>query len=171
MSTKYDTACVNLVLKTVGTFFAWRVDAPQKFSRVVEFLHFRAISTMCACSFFLALRSRERGEGEGQEEEEKEEENEDEERRGGQSAAINLRAGRTRHKWFKIQTISASLRFRASLEGLLRGDKCLSILQSDNSRWTVSRGRGRGRIPCACLCPRRTLAKARRLRDESAKSN
>lgn len=57
VSTKSDTPGVNLVLKTEGIFFASRVDAPQKFSRVVEFLHFRAISAMC--SFFLILEGEE----------------------------------------------------------------------------------------------------------------
>lgn len=62
--------------------------------------------------------------------------------------------------------------FGFALESPLRGDKCLSILHSDNSGWTfLSKGRRRGRVSCAFLCPGQTLAKARRLCDESAKSN
>lgn len=74
------------------------------------------------------------------EEEEGEEEDEERERENSEQPLIFERAERAT-SGLKFKRFRGLFGF--ALEGPLRGDKCLSILHSDNSHWTFSRGRGR----------------------------
>jgi len=84
----------NLELKTRRNILPGRELTRNANSHVRRrSLYFREISTICACIFYSCSQFLERG-------------------KERMVRAINLRADRTRYKWFKIQTISGSFRFR-----------------------------------------------------------
>jgi len=143
------------------------MKAARGFSRVsVESLYFYAISAPRVRVFlFIFLFGIERR---------RERKNE----RQGIVRAINLGAGQPCHKWFKIQTISGSLRAGQSSLGDKRAFPPCEILRFNNGRRTfssetaaLSRWRERGRVRThVFFCPGAGL-RSRQFRNGGAKSN